>query len=87
MAYKRARKYLKEIEHPIAQNQLEVIEMDKHDKSYAQKVLRDWISEDKDLFQVDSNYEPTKKQKKHQIMIKIEKMLGIDLSKKHYKLI
>ena len=51
------------------------------------KIIQDWISEDKDLFQVDSNYEPTKKQRKHQIMIKIEKMLGIDLSKKHYKLI
>lgn len=46
---KTARKYLKEIEHPIAQQQLEVIEMDKHDKAYAQKVLKEWIAEGKEI--------------------------------------
>ena len=46
---KTARKFLKEIQHPIAQNELEVVEMDKHDKAYAQKVLRSWIEEGKEI--------------------------------------
>ncbi len=41
---KTARKFLKEIEHPISQNDLDVIEMDKHDPLYAQSVLKEWIT-------------------------------------------
>ncbi len=41
---KTARKYLKEINHPVPQNSLDVVEMDKHDKAYAQNVLKEWIS-------------------------------------------
>jgi hypothetical protein len=51
------------------------------------KIIEDWLSEEKSLFQVDLNYVPTKKQRKHQIMIKLEKLFGVDLSKKHYKLV
>ena len=40
---KTARKYLKEINHPISQQDLQVVEMDKHDKTYAQKVLKEWF--------------------------------------------
>lgn len=42
---KTARKYLKEIKHPIAQQELDVVEMDKHDKFYAQRIFTDWIKE------------------------------------------
>tara|TARA_B110000008_G_scaffold275037_1_gene311789 strand:- start:1385 stop:2242 length:858 start_codon:yes stop_codon:yes gene_type:complete len=51
------------------------------------KIIEDWLSEEKSLFQVDPNYVTTKKQRKHQIMIKLEKLFGIDLSKKHFKLV
>jgi len=51
------------------------------------KIIKDWLNNDKGLFKVDSNYKPTKKQKKHQKMLKLEKLFGIDLSKKHYKLV
>jgi len=51
------------------------------------KIIEDWLSEEKSLFQVDPNYVTTKKQRKHQIMITLEKLFGIDLSKKHYKLV
>jgi len=46
---KTARKFLKEIKHPVPQNQLHVEEMDKHDKSYAQKVIKEWIHEGKQI--------------------------------------
>ncbi len=51
------------------------------------KIIKHWLSDDIELYQVDSNFVPTTKQKKHQAMIKIEKLFGIDLSKKHYKLV
>ena len=51
------------------------------------KIIGDWLSNDKGIYQVDSSYKPTTKQKKHQILIKIEKKFGVNFSKKHYKLI
>jgi hypothetical protein len=51
------------------------------------EVIRDWLKNDKGLFQVDTNYTLTKKQRKHQIMIKLEKYLNLDLGKKHFKLV
>jgi len=40
---KTARKFLKEIKHPISQQELHVEEMDKHDEAYAQNVLKEWL--------------------------------------------
>ena len=51
------------------------------------KVIENWLPKDSGLFRVDSSYEPTLKQRKHRIMIVLENFLGLDLSKKHYKLI
>jgi hypothetical protein len=52
------------------------------------KVMGEWLKKnDKGLFQVDSSYKPTKKQKKHRVMIKLENFFGLELSKKHYKLV
>jgi hypothetical protein len=51
------------------------------------KIVQDWIPKEKGLFQVDPNYVPTKKQKKHRLMLKIEKLFGLDLSRKHFKII
>jgi hypothetical protein len=49
--------------------------------------MGEWLKNDKGLFQVDSSYKPTKKQKKHRVMIKLENFFGLELSKKHYKLV
>ena len=51
------------------------------------KVVKRWLPKDVGLYEVDENYQLTKKQKKHLFMIKIEKLLGLELSKKHYQLI
>jgi len=50
-------------------------------------IIKDWLPKDSGLFKVDPSYKPTKKQKKHQMMIKLEKLFGVDLCKKHYKLV
>jgi len=51
------------------------------------KIVKDWLPKDKGIYQTDPNYEPTKKQKKHRLMLKLEKWFNLELSKKHYKLI
>ena len=51
------------------------------------EIIKGWLPKESGLYKVDPNYKPTKKQKKHRMMIKFEKLFGVDLSKKHYKLV
>ena len=51
------------------------------------RVVSDWLPELDGLYDADSNYKSTFKQKRHRVMIRLEKVFGIDLSKKHFKLI
>ena len=51
------------------------------------EVVQGWLPNDLGLYKADQNYQISKKQKKHRFMIKIEKMFGLELSKKHYKLV
>ncbi|MDC1387026.1 glycosyltransferase [Candidatus Thioglobus sp.] len=51
------------------------------------KAVNSWLTKSTELFKADSNFQINNKQKKHQVMIKIEKLLGVELSKKHYRLI
>ena len=51
------------------------------------EVIKEWLPKESGLYKVDPNYKSTKKQKKHRMMIKFEKLFGVDLSKKHYKLV
>ena len=51
------------------------------------KIIQEWLPQDKGLFQADPAYKPSLKQKKHRIMRVFEKLLGLSLSKKHYKLV
>ena len=50
-------------------------------------IIKKWLNDDSGLYQVDTGYKPTKKQKKHRMMIKLEKLFNMELSKKHYKLV
>tara|TARA_B110000008_G_C16953878_1_gene557353 strand:+ start:586 stop:1443 length:858 start_codon:yes stop_codon:yes gene_type:complete len=51
------------------------------------EVMKEWLSEASGLFKADPNHKLSKKEKKHRLMIKLEMLLGLELSKKHYKLI
>ena len=51
------------------------------------EIVKDWLPRADGVYRADSSYQPTSKQKKHQLLIKIENFFDIDLSKKHYKLI
>jgi len=51
------------------------------------KIMNSWLPNSYGLYKADNNYQLSKKQKKHHLMIKLERLLKIDLSKKHYKLV
>jgi len=51
------------------------------------QIIQDWLPNDIELFKTDPSYKLTKKQKKHRVMIFFEKLLGLELSKKHFKLV
>jgi hypothetical protein len=51
------------------------------------KIIQDWLPKDVGLYMADSSYKVTSKQKKHRFMLKLEKFFGLELSKKHYKLV
>ncbi len=50
-------------------------------------IVQDWLPEADGLFQADPNHELTSRQKKHRWMMKLEKMFGVQFSKKHYRLV
>ncbi len=51
------------------------------------KVVQGWLPKAEDIFRADPNHKLTRKEKKHRLMLKIEKWFGVELSKKHYKLV
>jgi glycosyltransferase involved in cell wall biosynthesis len=51
------------------------------------KVVRDWLPPAQGLFQPDPNHKLTRREKKHRLMLKVERWLGIQFNKKHYRLV
>jgi hypothetical protein len=51
------------------------------------KIIQNWLPNDIELFKADPSYKLTNKQKKHRIMIFFENLFGLELSKKHFKLV
>jgi hypothetical protein len=51
------------------------------------KIIQNWLPKELGLFKVDRTYKLTKKQKNHHLKMKLENFFGIDLSKKHFKLV
>ena len=51
------------------------------------KIMQNWLPKSTGLYKTDPNYTLSKKQKKHRLMIGIENFFGLELSKKHFKLI
>jgi hypothetical protein len=51
------------------------------------EIVRDWLPKADGLFQADPNHQLTSREKKHRLMMKLEKMFGMQFSKKHYRLV
>jgi glycosyltransferase involved in cell wall biosynthesis len=50
-------------------------------------VMQGWLSEQNGVFKAAPSHKLTKKEIKHRIGLALERLLGIDLSKKHYRLV
>ena len=51
------------------------------------KVVQDWLPRAKGLFQADPNHRLSRREKKHRMMLMLEKWLGVRFNKKHYRLV
>jgi hypothetical protein len=51
------------------------------------KIMNDWLNKENGLYMANPNHKLTLKQKKHRLKIKLETLFGLELSKKHYKLV
>ncbi len=51
------------------------------------KVIQAWLPDDEGIFKPDPSHKLTKKEIKHRMGLIIEKIFGIDLCKKHFRLI
>ncbi|HEX5399126.1 MAG TPA: hypothetical protein VFY06_08770 [Verrucomicrobiae bacterium] len=51
------------------------------------KVVLDWLPAAVGIFQTDLDHSLGSREKKHRLMLKLEKWLGLRFNKKHYKLV
>jgi hypothetical protein len=51
------------------------------------EIIQNWLPIQDGLYQTNPSYKLTLRQRKHRILIKIENIFGLDLSKKHFKLV
>jgi len=49
------------------------------------KIVQEWLPKEKGVFQADKHHILTSKEKKHRMMLTLENLFGLELSKKHYK--
>jgi len=49
--------------------------------------VKPWLPECNDIFQANSAHSLTRKEKKHRWMLKLERWFGLEMSKKHFKLV
>lgn len=50
-------------------------------------VLRDWLPSRREVFAANPGHRLTARERKHRLMMKLERLFGWDLSKKHYTLV
>ena len=51
------------------------------------KVVQGWLPKAEGIFQADPNYQLSSREKKHRLMLKLEKWFGFRFNKKHYRLV
>ena len=51
------------------------------------QAVQSWLPEAAGVFQTDPNHQLSSREKKHRLMLKLEKTFGLRFNKKHYKLV
>jgi hypothetical protein len=49
------------------------------------RVVQDWLPKRDGIFLADPNHQLSSREKKHRLMLKLEKLLGVQFNKKHYR--
>ena len=47
-------------------------------------IIREWLPTEAGVFQANSNHVLTRREKKHRLMLRLERWFGLELSKKHF---
>lgn len=71
---------------PIQYNQIDPATLRRFDGTHPQ-AMRNWLTPAEGLFQADANYRITGRDKKHRLMLKLEKWFGFKFSQHHYRLV
>ena len=56
-------------------------------KGFHPKLIKSWLPKEEGIYMANEKYILSRKEKKHRLMIKLEKLFGLELSKKHFKLL
>jgi hypothetical protein len=48
------------------------------------KAAQGWLPHAEGIFKADPNYQLSKREKKHRLMLQLERWLGVQFNKKHY---
>ncbi|MGH7940094.1 MAG: glycosyltransferase [Limisphaerales bacterium] len=51
------------------------------------KVAQDWLPRAEGLFKADPDHRLTSREKKHRLMLRLERWFGVEFNKKHYRLV
>ncbi len=51
------------------------------------RAVQDWLPKADGVFQADPNHQLSAREKKHRLMLKLEKWFGLTFNKKHYRLV
>jgi hypothetical protein len=49
--------------------------------------VQNWLPKADGIFRADPNHKLTSREKKHRLMLKLERIFGVRFSKKHYRVI
>jgi hypothetical protein len=82
----KVQKYWGNSQKKIDYSQIDQSIIKRFDGSHPRSILN-WIKLENNLYRADPNYQLNSKQKKHRQMLKLESLLHLELSKKHYKLL
>lgn len=82
----KVQKYWNKKPEPIDYSQIDPIII-KEFKGSHPKVVQNWLPKSDGVFKADPSYTLTQRERKHRKMLKLEKLFGLELSKKHYHLV
>jgi hypothetical protein len=83
---KKVQQYWGKTHNKISYSQIDQFIIKEFFGSHPRSIIK-WLPKEKGLYTADPSYKLTSKERRHRKMLKLEAFLGLELSKKHYKLV